>query len=244
VNERPPGVTVVIPAYNSEAFLGEAIESVLSQEYEGDLELVVVDDGSTDGTAEVAMRYPEVQLFRQRNQGPAVARNVAIEAAGGEVIVLLDSDDLMLPGRIRKQIDYLLENPEASVVLGLHDLRVETEVEIPVWLVKQGRASINADDHNSGVLGQYVTATMATWRRTFDEVGLYDPDFEYAEDVDWLIRVMDAGKAVGGIDEPLIARRIHGQNMVLNEAGVRHGLFQTLKARIDRRRDAGSTDPE
>jgi hypothetical protein len=76
-------------------------------------------------------------------------------------------------------------------------------------------------------------------------VGLYDTSFLYAEDVDWLIRLMDAGQRIGTIDEPLIARRIHGQNMVLNETEVRSGIFQALKSRIDRRRAAGpASDPE
>jgi glycosyltransferase involved in cell wall biosynthesis len=245
MNESSPPVTVVIPAYNAEDFLAEAIDSVLAQEYDGPIEVIVVDDGSTDRTAEVAEGYPEVRLFRQANQGPAVARNVAIEAANGEVIALLDSDDLMLPGRLVRQVDYLLEDPEAGAVMGLHDLQVSPGVAVPTWLLTQAGIKVGGDAQSDSILGRYVTATLTTWRRTFDEVGLYDPSFRYAEDVDWLIRLMDAGQRIGTIDEPLIARRIHGKNMVLNEAHVRSGIFQALKSRIDRRRAAGPTsDPE
>jgi glycosyltransferase involved in cell wall biosynthesis len=245
MNKSAPRVTVVIPAYNSESFLGDAIESVFAQEYDGEIEVIVVDDGSTDGTAEVAEKYPEVKLFRQPNQGPGLARNVAIEAATGEVIALLDSDDLMLPGRLRKQVDHLREHPEDGAVIGLHHLRVSPGVAAPLWLFSQARVAVEGDEQNTGILGQYVTATLMAWRRTFDEVGLYDPAFQHGEDVDWLIRVMDAGKTVGTIDEALITRRIHGQNMVLDEVGVRHGTFQALKARIDRGREGGSaSDPE
>jgi glycosyltransferase involved in cell wall biosynthesis len=238
-------VTVVIPAYNSEDFLGEAIDSVLAQEYDGELEVIVVDDGSTDKTAQVAAGYPDARLFRQENQGPGVARNVAIEAANGKVIALLDSDDLMLPGRLERQVDYLLEHPEAGAVMGLHELRVSPGVAVPTWLLTQAGIEIEGNADSDAFLGRYVTATLTAWRRTFDEVGLYDSSFLYAEDVDWLIRLTDAGKRIGTIDEPLITRRIHGGNMVLNEHGVRNGIFQALKARIDRRRAADSTsDPE
>jgi glycosyltransferase involved in cell wall biosynthesis len=245
VSGEAPSVSVVIPAYNSADYLADAIESSAGQDYDGPIEVIVVDDGSTDDTAAVAERYPEVKLFRQDNQGPAAARNVAIEAAGGEVIATLDSDDRMLPGRLRKQVDYLLEHPEAGVVIGLHELQVDPGVAVPKWLLTQAGMRFDDDEDDGGLLGQYVTATLAAWRRTFDEVGPYDPAFRYGEDIDLLIRIADAGKAIGTIDEPLITRRLHGKNLVLDEHGVRHGTFQALKARIDRGRAGGSSpDPE
>ncbi len=245
MDDSAPRVTVVIPAYNSEAFLADAIDSALAQEYDGEIEVIVVDDGSTDGTAVVAGRYPEVTLFSQPNQGPGVARNVAIEAATGEMIAILDSDDLMLPGRLRKQVEHLREHPEEGAVIGLHSVRVAPSVDAPSWLFDLEATGAGADAQDSAILGRYVTATMMAWRRTFDEVGLYDPAFRFAEDVDWLIRLMDAGKPVGTLDEALIVRRVHGGNMILDRPGVRHGIFQAMKARIDRRRSADSaSDPK
>jgi glycosyltransferase involved in cell wall biosynthesis len=240
-----PSVSVVIPAYNSADYLADAIESSVGQDYDGPIEVIVVDDGSTDDTAEVAESYPAVRLFRQDNQGPAAARNVAIEAAAGEVIAVLDSDDKMLPGRLRRQVDYLLEHPEVGVVLGLHELQIDPGVAVPRWILAQAGVRFDDDEEDRGLMGQYVTATLAAWRRTFDEVGTYDPAFRYGEDIDLLIRIADAGKGIGTIDEPLITRRLHGKNLILDEYGVRHGTFQALKARIDRGRIAGSSsDPE
>ena len=99
LREGLPLVTVVIPCYNQAHFLGEAIESVLSQSYRN-FELIVVDDGSTDETSEVASRYERVRLFQQENQGLAGARNRGLGEAKGEYVVFLDADDRLLAGAL------------------------------------------------------------------------------------------------------------------------------------------------
>src|SRR5918994_1694671 len=98
--ERSPLITVVIPCYNQAHFLGEAIESVLSQSYPHH-EIVVGDDGSTDDTSEVASRYDGVRLVRQENRGLAGARNTGIRHSEGDYLVFLDADDRLLPEALR-----------------------------------------------------------------------------------------------------------------------------------------------
>lgn len=113
-----PLVSVIMPAYNSCAYIAEAIRSVLDQDYE-QLELIVVDDGSTDGTPDLARRFGErVQVIEQPNSGPAAARNRGVHAARGEFIAFIDSDDIWLPGKVRAQVDYLRNNPDVGVVFG------------------------------------------------------------------------------------------------------------------------------
>ncbi|MDB5352381.1 MAG: glycosyl transferase family 2 [Planctomycetota bacterium] len=111
-------ISVVIPAFNRAHLIGEAIESVLSQETDSSFEIVVSDDGSTDGTADVARSYGDrVRVLPSReNHGGAAARNIGIRAAHGELIALLDSDDTMLPGRLRVQADYLRRHPAVGLV--------------------------------------------------------------------------------------------------------------------------------
>ena len=113
-------VSVVIPCYNQAHFLGEAIESVASQTYEA-IETIVVDDGSTDDTAEVASSHA-VRCVRQQNQGVAEARNAGMRAARGDVLLFLDSDDLLAPTAVEGGISCLRVHPDAAFVFGRPDV--------------------------------------------------------------------------------------------------------------------------
>jgi glycosyltransferase involved in cell wall biosynthesis len=111
-----PLVTVVIPTYNRARLLGEAIDSVLAQQWSS-LQTVVADDGSTDSTPELVSRYGDrVEYFHQPNAGQAAARNRGVERARGEFIAFLDSDDLWLPHKIRTEMDVFARLPEAAAV--------------------------------------------------------------------------------------------------------------------------------
>ena len=122
--ESPPLVTVVIPCYNQAHFLGEAIESVLSQSYRN-FEVIVVDDGSTDNTSEVASRYEGVRLVRQENRGLSGARNRGMREAKGEYVVFLDADDRLLPGALEAGLRCFEAHPECAFVSGQSRLIAE-----------------------------------------------------------------------------------------------------------------------
>jgi len=109
-------VSVIIPTYNRADFLTEAVNSVLSQTWR-DLEIIVVDDGSTDGTQEVVRRYGEqVNYFCKENEGPSSARNMGIKKARGPYVAFLDSDDVWEPEKLRIQMDFMGEHPEIRLV--------------------------------------------------------------------------------------------------------------------------------
>ena len=111
---RNPLVSVVIPSYNCGGVIGDTLESVLAQDYPA-LEVIVVDDGSTDDTCDVVARYGDrVTLLQQRNAGAAVARNAGIRCARGDYVALLDADDLWLPGKLSIQVDHLEGNPQVG----------------------------------------------------------------------------------------------------------------------------------
>src|SRR5829696_2931566 len=110
-----PLVSVVVPCYNQARFLGEAIESVLAQSHPL-FEVVVVDDGSTDDTSEVAARYPGVRLVRQENRGLSGARNAGLARSRGEYVVFLDADDRLLPGALEAGVERLGANPQCAFV--------------------------------------------------------------------------------------------------------------------------------
>jgi glycosyltransferase involved in cell wall biosynthesis len=111
-----PLISVIIPAYNAERWLPETLASVAAQEWP-DLEVIVVDDGSTDGTAVfVEQAYPQWTLHRSENRGVSQARNLGTQSANGEFVQYLDADDLLLPGKLARQVALLQANPKADIV--------------------------------------------------------------------------------------------------------------------------------
>src|ERR1700722_10468534 len=108
-----PFISVVIPAYNAEKYLEETLKSVRSQAF-SDYEIIVIDDGSTDRTAQIATGYDGVILMQQTNRGAAAARNAGVVSARGKYIAFLDADDMWLPSKLEKQAANLLENPRTA----------------------------------------------------------------------------------------------------------------------------------
>jgi glycosyltransferase involved in cell wall biosynthesis len=112
-----PIISVIIPCYNSARFLGETIESVLAQGYPN-LEIIAVDDGSTDGSAEIAAQFPSVSCIRQCNAGVAAARNNGFLHSTGEYVVFLDHDDRLMPGALKSNLQCLLDEPDFAFSFG------------------------------------------------------------------------------------------------------------------------------
>ena len=230
-----PLVSTVVPVYNGERFLASALDSALAQNYPRH-EVIVVDDGSTDATAEVARGYPDVRYMRQENGGPAAARNTGIEAAAGELICNLDADDVMVPGRIARQVGYLSGRPAIGCVLGRQELLVEPGIQPAAWarLPRFPIPGSGTDEPNENPY--FPVGTMISRRSVFELVGLFDPSFRIGEDVDWMFRVREHGIGVGMLDEVVLLRRLHGTNLTQDAAAVTMALPRVFKARIDRRR--------
>jgi glycosyltransferase involved in cell wall biosynthesis len=238
-------VTVVTPVFNTEQFLAEAIESVLDQDYDP-VEMIVVDDGSTDGSADVAARYPEVTLIRQENQGQAVARNVAVAAGSGEFVTLLDADDMMAPGRLSTQVGFLTDNPEVAGVLGRQRVVLEKGAEPAPWM-HDSRAEFDVDGADTAALEAqgltpfYPPPTLTVRREVFDQIGNFDPTFRLGEDMDFLLRLKEAGLQLEPMDQLVLYRRVHGANLTYDNDGVRKSVLRSFKGRLDRQRRAGGS---
>jgi glycosyltransferase involved in cell wall biosynthesis len=190
---RPEGgkVSVVIPCYNQARFLGEAIQSVLSQGYT-DLEIIVVDDGSNDGTEEVASGYAKdnsrVRLIRQENRGQAAARNRGLAEAGGEYVVFLDSDDRLVSEALEVGVRELEAHPGCAFVSGICRKITADGSIVPGW--EQFRVR---DDPYLELLRScpvYVPAVMYR-RSVFDAVGDFDTSYRAAEDYDLYYRILE-----------------------------------------------------
>lgn len=219
-------VSVIIPVYNGERFLAEAITSVLDQGMPA-LELIVIDDGSTDNSASVAQQFgQQVRYFYQPNSGPAAARNQGIEMSQGQIISFLDADDLFPPGKLSFQLGYLQANPDAGVSLGSARLfRSNPHLSPPLSI-----------EFYEDPFIMYLVGCALFRRQLFDEVGNFDPIMRYAEDIDWFLRARDAGTKIIHHPEITLFCRWHAHNMTNQIKPAQHYLAIALKRSLDRRR--------
>jgi glycosyltransferase involved in cell wall biosynthesis len=234
VADRSGGlVSVVIPVHNGAAFLREAVESALTQDgYE--TEVVVVDDGSTDQSREVAAAIPGVRCLAVSHGGPSSARNAGVEASSGEFLAFLDADDLWPPGKLSIQVSYLRSHPDVGCVLGRQELLIEPGVALPDWVTAPPMLAYG--ETHPGPTDQLPPMSMVVPRRVFDEVGPFDTRFTLGEDVDWILRLLERGIRIEQLEDVVLIRRLHGSNLTYDTAGLRRSMFEVLKARIDRRR--------
>lgn len=221
-------VSVIIPVYNSEEYLAQAIESVLAQTYRP-TELIVVDDGSDDQSSAIARSYREVSYLCQDNQGPPTARNRGLAAARGKFISFIDHDDVWLPGKLELQIGVLLGHPHVGFTICRVENFLDTRFSLPpaartIALMKE-QISLN---------------TLVVRRGVFDRVGSFDPAYFIGHDLDWVARAMDMGVDMTILPEVLVRRRIHATNLSYDVETRRKDVFRLLKASIDRQRWGGS----
>jgi len=199
-------VSAIITAYNGAAFVADAIESILAQTRPVD-EIVVVDDGSTDNTAEIVEFYRAfgVRCIRQENRGLPRARNRGILETTGDLIAFLDCDDAWLPDKNALQVDYLAAHPEAAIVSG-HAWWWDPTTDRR-WIERMGarRSKLPREIMVYNCVGN-ASGTLIR-RRIFEEVGLFDPAQIWAEDWELWMRVASRGE-IGFIDSPLITYRV------------------------------------
>jgi glycosyltransferase involved in cell wall biosynthesis len=222
-------VSVIIPVYNGEAFLAEAMASIEGQNYDP-LEIIIVDDGSTDGTAALAGRLgTDVRYLYQGNGGPASARNRGLEMASGEIIAFLDVDDIWPADKLEVQVACILKNPELDVVLG----------QIQVVGPKGAKEDDLSVDSGSPLVN--VLLGSALFRRSaFEKVGVFDETLRYSEDHDWFIRAREEGIGMTDIDHVTLYYRLHGKNMTRDKNAGCFQLTRVLKKSLDRRREKRS----
>lgn len=219
-------VSVIIPVYNGEAFLAEAVASIRHQDYEP-LEIIIVDDGSTDGTAElVAGLGEDIRYVYQCNGGPAAARNKGLAMARGDIIAFLDADDLWPSDKLQIQITRLVKDPKVEIVLG----RIKY-ISLPG--ARKTRMQFEGPDNTVA----YVQLGSGVYRRSvFDIVGVFDETLRYSEDHDWFLRAREQGVSLTIIKEVTLYYRLHGHNMTRANDPSNFNITEILKKSLDRRR--------
>jgi glycosyltransferase involved in cell wall biosynthesis len=221
--------SVVIPVYNGARFLDAALASVFAQTYRP-IEVIVVDDGSTDTTPAVVARWPQVRSVRQENAGVAAARNTGLALAGGDFVALLDADDVWEPDKLARQIAHLDAHPGLGYVCSRYRNFLEPGHARPDWL----SAKQLAEEH-IGSLSSFLARKEALAR-----VGPFDP--RDTSDVDWSLRAKEAGVAMGVVEKVLVGRRVHDANITHGLSGGEKLRFMAVRAALARRRVA--RDPE
>ena len=216
-------VAVVIPVRDGGAHLGAALSSALDQDLPP-LEILVVDDGSTDGSAGVARaRGPRVRVVSQPPLGPGAARNRGVAEAAAPWIAFLDADDRWLPSKLRLQRDALLVTPGAVASIGA--IRQFFSPEL-------GRADVPTPEILAGV----CTTALVVRRDAFLATGGYSTDPGVAEAAEWWIRFQELRPIVASVSEVIAERRLHGKNRGVLRAELRHHYVRLAKAALDRRR--------
>ena len=224
-----PLVSAIIPAWNSAGMAPEAVESVLAQTYPR-VEVIVVDDGSTDDTAARLARFgSRITLLRQEHLGPAVARNTGLRAAKGEYVGFLDSDDLWMPEKLARCVPVLQQRPEVGV----------TYTAVRVREMDSGRRYPQPQYTHGGWMAQDLfrecrgvnTSTLLVRRTALDKVGGFDEEFFRAQDWDLMLRLAEQVQ-YAHVAEPLTERRLHPRSLSVTHQDLyaKYNLLVLTKA--------------
>jgi len=234
----PPTFAVIVPAYEAEKTIGEALQSALDQTLPAS-RIIVCDDGSADRTAAIVESFGrQVKLIRQPNRGPSAARNAAIEAADTDWVVNLDADDTLLPGNLAARAELLAAEPDLEIIAtdGLVEVDgvVQRHFYGPSWKFESG-------DQRRGILERCFIISWGVRRRSFLAAGGFDPALTHAEDWECFIRMILAGARAGFIDQPLSRYRLRPGSLSNQAVKLQEGHVQAMRKTAA---DARLTGPE
>lgn len=229
-----PLVSIIIPCFNHGQYLSEAIDSCLRQTY-SKIEIIIVDDGSTDNTRDVSKNYANVIYLYQKNKGLSAARNTGIKNSMGDFLVFLDADDLLFEDAVAYNIEYLIKETQLAFVSGAHQVSTIDNIKI-----KTIRENVASDHFQTLLKRNYIGmhATVMFRRKVFDEI-LYDSTLKACEDYDLYLRIAQK-YPIAHHRKVLSVYRMHQENMSNNISLM---LSTVLKV-LDRQKDNLSTKEE
>lgn len=213
-----PKISVIIPAYNAEAHIENAIKSILDQEYKN-IEIIVIDDGSTDSTAQICKKF-DITLVQQENKGISAARNAGLKEVTGNLIAFLDADDLWYKYKLGDQVKLIESNQSPSFVLGL---------------------SIAIDNNKSPITDPHFVLSLGTVlvkKEVFNQVGNFDEQLEFGEDIDWFLRVMEAEFNCLVSPKPVLKFRRHENNSTNNREKTNQFFLRAIRQSLKRRKQS------
>lgn len=225
-------VSVVIPCFNAAPYIGEAIESVLTQVRRDD-EVIVIDDGSTDDSPQIVAGFgTRIRYQRQDNQGISAARNSGIALTTGAFIGFLDADDLWSERSLSLRLGCLIDNPDLHCAFGWVEPFISPDVTPEV------RSTIG---DIGAIQSGRVAGSLLVRRTVIDRVGRFDSEFRIGETMDWVARIDAAGFRSQDVGEIVLRRRVHGANTVIKQRNMRGDYLRVLRAAIARRRESAGS---
>lgn len=225
--EENPLLSVVIPVFNGEKYLAEAIESVRAQTY-SPIEIIVVDDGSSDRSGDIARGFGgAVRCEFIPHVGAGGARNRGLDVAQGCFYSFVDADDLWVKEKAARQLDYLAHHSEIDMVFG--QVRQFSSPE----LTDEEKARLQGD---GTILPGYSVGAMTIRRESFARAGRFESQWRMGEFIEWYLRAMDRGLKSHTLDGIVLHRRLHTSNMGITEKSSRSDYVRIAKAALDRRR--------
>jgi glycosyltransferase involved in cell wall biosynthesis len=233
---KRPLISCIVPVYNGERYLREALDSILAQTYRP-LEIILADDGSTDETAALAANYgDQVRYVFQPNAGTAAACNLGLKAAQGDFVAFLAADDLWHPEKLSRQISRFQTRPNLDLCV--------TYVK-NFWIPELKEEAERFRNHRiSQPLPGYVPQALLARRALFETVGSFNVALRHADATDWLLRAVDQGAVIELLPDVLVYRRIHQTNLSRRMASAsREEYVQLVKATLDRRRRENAAIP-
>jgi len=223
LNQIKPIISVIIPVHNGETYLAEAIKSVTSQQQP--LELIIIDDGSTDRSREIAKSFTP-HVIVQNQQGTAVALNHGILKSTGSYLAFIDADDLWVPEKIKSQKKFLDENQSVEFVLGM----VEQFLS-PDFISGDGKIQI-PDKPQTG----YLSGAMLAQRSVFNKLGLFEPNLKAGFFIDWIVRAQNKNIKFHILNQVVLRRRIHTNNMMHSSSNFSDSYLKMVMLHLQRKR--------
>jgi glycosyltransferase involved in cell wall biosynthesis len=221
----PPLVSVVMPVFNARSTVLDAVGDVLAQSHRA-LELVVVDDGSSDGSAELARRVaPGAEVVSQANAGEAAARSRGVEIATGSHLAFLDADDIWVAEKLRLQLDAMRADPAAELVFGHSRLFRSGELDARHQFAGDGEVRPAPN-----------WQTLLMRRETLEEVGPFSTEWKLGSFLEWLSRARQGGHRELMLPEVLLLRRLHPYSLTAGAGDDRADYARALKRALDQRR--------
>jgi glycosyltransferase involved in cell wall biosynthesis len=226
-------VSCIVPAFNSERYLRESLESILAQTHRP-IEVIVADDGSSDGTAAVVATFgASIRCVTQATAGPAATRNLGWRAASGEWVAFLDADDRWHPEKLSRQIARFDARPDLDVSV--------THIQ-NFWIAElEEEARRLRDDARTRPMAGYVTMTMLARRSTFESVGPFDETLWHTDAGDWFLRAAHHGAVIELLPDVLVQHRMHHTNLSRRLGpNARAEFVRMVKRSLDHRRSGGA----
>ena len=221
-------ISVIIPVFNGAKYIAEAINSVIHQTLQP-FEIIVIDDGSTDETAEVVKKnFPQVHYYYKKNGGLSSSLNAGVEKVEGDFIAFLDADDYWVLNKLEKQIQVIINDNDVEIVFGHHKRFYDKPHDL------KSREE-NTDEQR--ILPGYFKATMLIKKRSFYKVGMFDETIHMGDFLDWYRRACDLELKMHMLPEVVFYRRIHTENSSLKNKAHISDYVRIVKSSMDRRRN-------